>query len=104
MVIAKSQSHQCFSEVFFLLVSGVSSFSALAVELTEEKPACPGRPPYVQPTDSDVAETGLSWEVLCVIIDTTLFRDLPGPDESPDLLQRYLREPLASAPGLSEVV
>lgn len=92
VVIAKSQSYQWFSVVSFLLMSGLSSFPALAVEPTEEKPACPGRPPYVQPTDSDVAETGLSWEVLCVITNTPLFRDLPGPDESPDLLRRYLRQ------------
>lgn len=72
--------------------SGISSFPALALELTEQKPACPGRPLYVQPTDSDVAETDLSWKVLCVITDTPLFRDLPGPDESPDLLRRYLRQ------------
>jgi len=32
-------------------------------------------------------------EVLCVIADTYLFRhDLPGPDESPDILRRYLRQ------------
>src|SRR5436190_13722099 len=58
---------------------------------TEEKPLCPERPFY-HPTDREVAETGLSPEVLCVIGDTWLMRhDPPGPEESPELLRRFLR-------------
>jgi tetratricopeptide (TPR) repeat protein len=47
----------------------------------------------VQPTEEDVALMGLSREILCVIVETPLFRhDLPGPGESPDLLRRYLQQ------------
>jgi len=60
---------------------------------TEENPVCPGRPRYVQPTEEDVKNTGLSLEVLCVITDTALDRhNRPGPGESPDLLRRYLQQ------------
>src|SRR2546425_3860345 len=60
---------------------------------TEENPVCPGRPLAVQPTEKDVAETGLSLEVLCILGDTWLARyDPPGPEESPDLLRRFLRQ------------
>jgi hypothetical protein len=56
-----------------------------------ESPVCPGRPYYVQPTEEYVAESGLSLEILCIITDTGLDRrNVPGPDESPDLLRRYL--------------
>jgi len=58
---------------------------------TEEKPLCPERPFY-HPTDREVAQTGLSPEVLCIIGDTWLMRhDPPGPEESPELLRRFLR-------------
>src|SRR5438876_4620928 len=58
---------------------------------TEEKPVCPERPFY-HPTDREVAETGLSPEVLCIVGDTYLMRhDIPGPQESPDLLRRFVQ-------------
>jgi tetratricopeptide (TPR) repeat protein len=66
---------------------------ASAGDWEKDSPVCPGRPFYVQPTEADVKELGLSLEVLCIIGDTYLFRhDMPGPGESPDVLRRYLRQ------------
>jgi hypothetical protein len=69
------------------------------VQDSEQSPVCPGRPLFVQPKETDVQNTGLSLEVLCVVRGTYLERDLPSPDESPDLLRRYLEQPPYAALG-----
>lgn len=74
---------------------GVSSIQLNAVQQVQDQqsPVCPGRPFSVQPTETDVKNTGLSLELLCVVAGTYLERDLPAPSESPDLLRRYLEQP-----------
>jgi len=100
MGATKGQGHKRFSWVFVLLVSGVLYAFALATEVVEEEPmddedeetsVCEawGRPRYIVPSEG----FGLSIEVQCIIGDTYLVRhDMPGPDEDPDLLRRYLRQ------------
>src|SRR5262245_19132360 len=53
--------------------------------------ACPEEP-SLGFTNEEVAETGLSLELLCVVYDTYLLRsDPPSPNESPDLLRHVLQ-------------
>jgi hypothetical protein len=75
---------------------GVASIQLYTIQEgqdSQQSPVCPGRPFFVQPTETDMTNTGLSLEVLCVVVGTYLDRDLPSPSESPDLLRRYLEQP-----------
>src|SRR5207249_7891251 len=59
----------------------------------QETPSCEawGRPRYIEPNEN----SDLSIEVQCIIGDTYLGRiNGPGPNESPDLLRRYLLQGL----------
>jgi len=100
----KSRTWKRLSWVFVLLVSGMlyvhMPVAAQATEETEpsndddeETSVCEawGGSPAATPT---IEGSGLSIEVQCIIGDTYLVRhDMPGSDESPDLLRRYLQKP-----------